>query len=60
MLLQEMTGLDDPYQAFALVFVCILAVFWVLDVYRIVDFASWFGFGSDGKENNIGDGDSGE
>lgn len=60
MLLQKMTGLDDPYMAFALVFACILAVFWVLDIYRIVNFASWFGSDSEGGESDFGDGGSGD
>jgi len=53
MLLQRLTGIESPYIALSVVFASIFAVFWVLDLYGIINFAAWFGFsGEDSADDD--------
>ena len=53
MLFEQLTGIADPYVAFAVIFACIVGTLWVFDLYGIINIAAWFGLSS-------GDGGSGE
>ncbi len=59
MLLQEITGIEDPYVAFGVVAACIFAIFWVLDVWGIVNLAALFGISSGGGDGGSDFGDGG-